>query len=184
MTQALCKENFDRLDQFINSINNHDKTSSLIRVLYEAQAIFGYLPKDVIFFIGDKLNVPTAHIYGVITFYSFFTTKPKGKYQIKVCMGTACFVCGAENLAQGLMAELKLNMGETSEDLNFSIDAVRCVGACGLAPAVLVNEDVHARVTPKDIKKLLKPYRNAQKTKKADSENSERTAETSSEGSE
>ena len=167
MMQELSKENFERLDQFMNGINDGDKTSSLIRVLYEAQAIFGYLPKDVIFFIGEKLNVPTAHIYGVVTFYSFFTTKPKGKYQIKVCMGTACFVCGAEKLVHNLTAELKLNMGETSDDRNFSIDAVRCVGACGLAPAVLVNEDVHARVMPKDIKKLLKPYRKAKQTKKS-----------------
>jgi NADH-quinone oxidoreductase subunit E/NADP-reducing hydrogenase subunit HndA len=145
----------------------------LIKVLYEAQEIFGYLPKDVIFFIGEKLNVPTAHIYGVITFYSFFTTKPKGNCRIKVCMGTACFVCGAETLAQDLTAELNLKMGETSEDRSFSIDAVRCVGACGLAPAVLVNEHVHARVTPKEIKKLLKPYRKAQKTKKTSSESQE-----------
>jgi NADH:ubiquinone oxidoreductase subunit E len=153
-----------RLDQFVDAIDTRDKASSLIKVLYEAQEIFGYLPKDVIFYIGEKLNVPAAHIYGVITFYSFFTTKPKGKCQIKVCMGTACFVCGAEKIAQDLAAELNLNMGETSEDLSFSIDAVRCVGACGLAPAVLVNEHVHARVAPQDIKKLLRPYRKTKKT--------------------
>lgn len=166
MTQELSRENFNRLDQFINNIHERDRASSLIKVLYEAQELFGYLPKDVIFTVSEKLNVPTAHIYGVISFYSFFTMKPKGKYQIKVCMGTACFVCGAEKIAQNLAAELNLKMGETSADLNFSIDAVRCVGACGLAPAVLVNDDVHARVTPKDIKKLLKPYRKVSKTKK------------------
>ena len=163
MTQELSTKSLHRLDKFIASIDGKDKTSSLIKVLYEAQEIFGYLPKDIVFFIGEKLNVPTAHIYGVITFYSFFTTKPKGKCQIKVCMGTACFVCGAEKLANDLAAELNLKMGETSEDRSFSIDAVRCVGACGLAPAVLVNEEVHARVTSRDIKRLLRPHRPAAK---------------------
>ena len=172
MTQELSRENFNRLDQFINNINDRDKASSLLKVLYEAQELFGYLPQDVIFAISEKLNVPTAHICGVISFYSFFTTKPKGKHQIKVCMGTACFVCGAEKIAHDLSAELKLNIGETSEDRNFSLDAVRCVGACGLAPAVLVNDDVHAKVTSKDIKKLLKPYRKAIKSKKPRSEGS------------
>jgi len=172
MTQDLSREKFESLAQLITNIHDHEKTSSLIKVLYEAQEIFGYLPKEVVFFIGEKLNVPTAHIYGVITFYSFFTTKPKGKCQIKVCMGTACFVCGAEKLAHDLTAELNLNMGETSTDLSFSIDAVRCVGACGLAPAVLVNEQVHARVTPKDIKKILKPYRKAKKSKATGRESS------------
>ena len=173
MTQELSRESFDRLDQFISKINDHEKASSLIKVLYEAQEIFGYLPRDVIFSIGEKLNVPTAHIYGVITFYSFFTTKPKGKCQIKLCLGTACFVCGAEKLAKDMEAELKLKMGETSEDLSFSLEGVRCVGACGLAPAVLVNEDVHARVTSKDIKKLLRPYRKALKMNETGSESSE-----------
>jgi len=173
MAQDLKREDFERLEGLVADIPDHEKASSLIRVLYEAQEIFGYLPKEVIFFIGEKLNLPTAHIYGVITFYSFFTTKPKGKCQIKVCLGTACFVCGAEKLAQNLAAELKLEMGETSADQSFSLDAVRCVGACGLAPAVVVNDHVHARVNPKDVKKLLKPYRPAKDTVEPSSEGSE-----------
>lgn len=141
------------LEAFINKLE--DKESSLIKVLYQAQHIFGYLPKDVLFFIGAKLGIPTSKIYGVVTFYSYFTTVPKGRSQIKVCMGTACFVRGAEKIAKGLEQQLDLKMGETSSDQRFSLECLRCVGACGLAPVVLVNDTVYGKVAAEDVSKII-----------------------------
>ena len=143
-----------KLESFINGLE--DKSSSLIKVLYEAQHIFGYLPKDVILFIGEALNVPAAKIYGVVSFYSYFTLEPKGRSQIKVCMGTACFVRGSDKIARQFEHELDLKMGETSADRKFSLDALRCVGACGLAPVVLVNDKVYGKVDPDDVSKIIK----------------------------
>ena len=155
MTQKhqLQNQGLKTLDAFISKLE--DKESSLIKVLYQAQHIFGYLPRDVLFFIGEKLDIPTAKIYGVVTFYSYFTTVPKGRSQIKVCMGTACFVRGAEKIANGLEQQLNLKMGETSGDQRFSLESLRCVGACGLAPVVLVNDTVYGKVAVEDISKII-----------------------------
>ncbi len=142
-----------KLESFINGLE--DKSSSLIKVLYEAQHIFGYLPKDVILFIGEALNIPASKVYGVVSFYSYFTLEPKGRSQIKVCMGTACFVRGAEKIAKGLESQLHLKMGETSADREFSLEALRCVGACGLAPVVMVNDTVHGKVSIDDISTII-----------------------------
>ncbi len=133
-----------------------DKKSALIKVLYEAQQIFGYLSKDVMLFISDKLELPVSRIYGVVSFYSYFTTEPRGRCQIKVCTGTACFVRGAEKVVNQLEHELGLKMGETSGDRRFSLNAVRCVGACGLAPVVLVNDKVYGKVEKDDISRIIK----------------------------
>ena len=138
------------MDQF------EDKESALIKVLYEAQQIFGYLSKEVMLFISDKLGVPVSKIYGVVSFYSYFTTEPKGRCQIKVCTGTACFVRGAEQVVNQLEHELGLKLGETSSDRKYSLDAVRCVGACGLAPVVLVNDKVYGKVEKDDITRIIK----------------------------
>lgn len=154
--QQLQSQGFKNLDAFINNID--DKKSSLIKVLYHAQHIFGYLPKDVLFFIGEKLDIPTSKIYGVVTFYSYFTTEPKGRCQVKVCMGTACFVRGSEKIANSLEQQLNLKMGETSSDQKFSLEALRCVGACGLAPVVLVNDAVYGKVAVDDISKIISEY--------------------------
>ena len=147
-------EAFRTLEQFMSQFE--DKESSLIKVLYEAQHLFGHLPKDVVLFIADKLGVPVAKIFGVISFYSYFTTEPKGRCQIKVCMGTACFVRGSDKISRQFEMELDLKMGETSSDRKFSLDALRCVGACGLAPVVLVNDKVYGKVEPEDISKIIK----------------------------
>ena len=147
-------EGFRLLEKFMEQFE--DKESALIKVLYEAQHIFGYLPKDVMLFIADKLAVPAAKVYGVVSFYSYFTTEPKGRNQIKVCMGTACFVRGADTIARQFEHELALNMGETSPDRKFSLDVLRCVGACGLAPVVLVNDKVFGKVDRDDITKIIK----------------------------
>ena len=147
-------DGFRVLEQFMEQFE--DKESALIKVLYEAQHIFGYLSKEVMLFIADKLNVPVAKIYGVVSFYSYFTTEPKGRCQIMVCMGTACFVRGADKIARQLEHELGLKMGETSSDRKFSLDALRCVGACGLAPVVLVNDKVYGKVEADDVTKIIK----------------------------
>ena len=151
--KELRADGFKALEQFINQFE--DKESALIKVLYEAQHIFGYLSKEVMLFIAEKLNVPASKIYGVVTFYSYFNTEPKGRCQVKVCMGTACFVRGADKVARQLENQLNLKMGETSGDLKYSLDSLRCVGACGLAPVVLVNDKVYGKVEQDDISKII-----------------------------
>ena len=146
-------EGFRTLEKFIEQFE--DKESALIKVLYEAQHIFGYLSKEVMLFISEKLDVPASKIFGVVSFYSYFTTEPKGRCQIKVCMGTACFVRGADKIARQFEHELGLKMGETSSDRKFSLDSLRCVGACGLAPVVLVNDKVYGKVEKNDISKII-----------------------------
>ena len=152
--QQLNAQGLKTLGAFIEQFE--DKESALIAVLYEAQHIFGYLSKDVMLFISEKLNVPASKIYGVVSFYSYFTTEPKGRCQIKVCMGTACFVRGVDKIARQFEHELDLKMGETSSDRKFSLSALRCVGACGLAPVVLVNDKVYGKVEQDDITKIIK----------------------------
>lgn len=155
----LRDEDFQTLERYMAGFE--DKESALIKVLYEAQSIFGYLPKEVVLFIADKLGVPASKIYGVISFYSYFTTEPKGRCEIKVCMGTACFVCGAEKVARELENNLHVKLGQTTPDFNFSLESVRCVGACGLAPAVVVDGEVHARMTPSDVKGIIERKQSA-----------------------
>ena len=152
--QVLSAEGFKTLEAFINQFE--DKESALIKVLYEAQHIFGYLSKEVMLFVGEKLNIPASKIYGVVSFYSYFTTEPKGRCQIKVCMGTACFVCGAEKIVRELEQQLDLSVGQTTPDRKFSLEELRCVGACGLAPVVLANDKVYNKVTVDDVAKIIK----------------------------
>lgn len=137
------------MDQF------EDKESALIKVLYEAQHIFGYLSREVMLFIADKMNIPAAKIYGVVTFYSYFTTVPKGRCQLKVCMGTACFVRGAEKIVRQFENDLDLKRGETSVDRKFSLDVLRCIGACGLAPVVLANDKVFGKIAVDDVSHII-----------------------------
>ncbi len=153
----LKEECFKKLDEFIISID--DKQGALITVLHKAQEIFGYLPKEVQSFVAERLELPLAKIYGVVSFYSFFTMTPKGKYPISVCMGTACYVRGAGKVLEDFQKQLGIEVGETTSDGIFSIDALRCVGACGLAPVVLVGEDVFGKDEAKDVKKILETYK-------------------------
>ncbi len=148
---------FDELEQYIDSLPS--KKGELIRVLHRAQEIFGYLPAEVQQFIGKKLGVSTAKVFGVVSFYSYFTMLPKGEHPISICLGTACYVRGAEKIRDEFCKQLDLEEGKTSADGKFSIDALRCVGACGLAPVVLVGEKVYGRVKPEDVKKIIKEYR-------------------------
>ena len=127
----------------------------LIQSLHKAQEIFGYLPFDVQELIADKLRLQLSDVYGVISFYSFFTDKPVGEYQINVCAGTACFVRGSDKILKEFVEQLKIESGETSKDMKFSLGSLRCVGACSLAPVVMVNDKVYGNVTPKMVKTII-----------------------------
>lgn len=152
----LKQELFEELEQYINGIE--EKDTALIQVLHQAQHLFGYLPTEVQLFIGEKLNVPASKIYGVVSFYSYFTTVPKGKNVINVCTGTACFVRKAESILKELEKTLNIKSGETTGNGIFSIECLRCVGACGLAPVVMVNDEVYGKVKVEDIPKIIAKY--------------------------
>lgn len=137
-----------------------DKPGALIPVLQITQKMFGYLPKDALKKISLKLGKPYSEVAGVVSFYSFFTTVPRGKYIVRVCLGTACYVRGGKEVLTSLKKELKIDVGQTTEDRIFSIDVGRCFGACGLAPVLMVNDDVHQRVKPEKIHEILSEYKN------------------------
>lgn len=151
------EEKFQELEAFINGLPT--TKGELIRVLHRAQNIFGYLPQEVQVFIAKKLGLSTAKVYGVVTFYSYFTMEPKGEHNISVCLGTACYVRGAEKVLDAIKKELNIEVGETTKNGKFSITALRCVGACGLAPVVMVGDKVYGRVTPDMVKDILDNYR-------------------------
>jgi NADP-reducing hydrogenase subunit HndA len=130
----------------------------LINVLHKCQSEFGYLPAEIQEVVADEMKIPVAKVYGVVTFYSFFSMIPKGKFPISICTGTACYVRGAENVLAEFKKELKIEVGETSEDGKFSLSCLRCVGACGLAPVVLVGDRTYGRVSPDGVKDILKEY--------------------------
>jgi NADH-quinone oxidoreductase subunit E/NADP-reducing hydrogenase subunit HndA len=136
---------------------NNDK-GELINVLHKAQHLFGYLPAEVQEVIAKELKTSVAHIYGVVSFYSFFTMTPKGEHPISICMGTACYVRGAEKVLDEFKRILKVKVGETTADGKFSLSCLRCVGACGLAPVVMVGEKVYGRVAPDGVKDILDEY--------------------------
>ena len=132
--------------------------SMLMHVMQEAQAIYGYLPFEVQQKIADGMKVPLEKVYGVATFYAQFALSPKGKYDISVCLGTACYVKGAQELLDELSAQLGIGAEECTADGKFSLTACRCIGACGLAPVLTVNEDVYGKITAADIKGILAKY--------------------------
>ncbi|MDR0895639.1 MAG: NADH-quinone oxidoreductase subunit NuoE [Prevotellaceae bacterium] len=132
-----------------------NRPGELINILHEAQHLQGYLPEEMQRVIATQLGVPVSRVYGVVTFYTFFTMKPKGKYPISVCMGTACYVRGSEQLLDEFKRVLNIEVGETTPDGKFSLDCLRCVGACGLAPVVMIGEKVHGRLKAADVKKIL-----------------------------
>lgn len=152
------KKLFDELDTLIQSLPLADE-SALIYVLKEAQGIFGYLPKEVQLHIADKLSVPYSKVYGVVSFYSYFSTNPVGEHKISVCLGTVCFVKGSDKLMTEFEKELNIKAGETTEDLKFTLDGLRCVGACGLAPVVVVDGKVYGLCTPDKVASILDEYR-------------------------
>ena len=152
-----------RLEEII--ISYKEKPGALIPVLQATQSLFGYLPNEAILKISEILNEPLSKIYGVITFYSFFSLKPRGKYLIRVCMGTACYVQGATEVLTALKQQLDVEIGETTADKVFTLDIGRCFGACGLAPIIMVNDDVHQWVKSSDVAKIIKNYRRHEQPK-------------------
>ena len=155
-----CGQNealFAQLDKVIEA--HKDQKGSLISVLHKAQGIFGYLPEEVQAYVAEKMNIPLSEIYGVVTFYALFSMNPKGKYTFNVCLGTACYVKGSGKLIEKLQSELGIGVGETTEDGLFTIEGCRCVGACGLAPVMTVNEKVYGHLVEADIPRLLQEYR-------------------------
>lgn len=152
----LKKSDVDTIKEICKSFGNNG--GELINVLHKVQNTFGYLPAEVQEVIAHELNVSLAKVYGVVTFYSFFNMIPQGKYPISICMGTACYVRGAEKVLDEFKKELGINVGENTEDGKFSISCLRCVGACGLAPVVTVGEKTYGRVAPDGVKDILKEY--------------------------
>ncbi len=138
-----------------------DQPGALMPVLQQAQEIYGYLPLEVQQIIADELEIPLEEVYGVATFYSQFSLYPKGRYKISVCLGTACYVKGSGDIFEQLCSRLGIRGGECTSDGKFSLEACRCIGACGLAPVVTVNEDVFGRLTVEDVDKILAKYRDA-----------------------
>jgi len=148
---------YDELDKVIAEYKG--KPGALIPVLHAAQKIFKYLPEEVQDYVARGLEMSPSEVYGVTTFYSFFSTKPQGEYKIGVCMGTACYVKGAGKLIEEIEKELDISVGETTPDEKFTLVQTRCIGACGLAPVLTVNDNVHGRLTPDDIPEILAKYR-------------------------
>lgn len=146
-----------QVSEFMEGIKKEYKQEkdNLIQILNEVQEHFGYVPKEAQEAISEFLGIPMAEIYGVITFYSRFSLKPKGKYNISVCMGTACFVKGSQKILDRLLERLKIEVGETTADGKFSIEETRCVGACGLAPVFTVNGEVYGKATVQKLDQVL-----------------------------
>jgi NADH:ubiquinone oxidoreductase subunit E len=147
---------FDQLEIAIGYYNRSPE--ALIQILHRAQELFGYLRPDVVDFVAQKLTLPVSQVYGVISFYSFFSTIPRGKYTIMACMGTACYVRGAEQVVQAFEKELGIQRGQTTTDGLFSLKCVRCLGACGMAPVAMIGEDVHSKIKPNTVKKIVRQY--------------------------
>ncbi len=143
--------------QAVIAENRHDK-SNLMVVMQKAQDIYGYLPIEVQQKIADGMDVPLEKVYGVSTFYAQFALSPKGKYNVSVCLGTACYVKGSGDLLEELKTQLGIDVDECTPDRKFSLQACRCIGACGLAPVLTVNDDVHGRLTTKDIAGIIAKY--------------------------
>lgn len=139
-----------------NVIHDYEgKESNLIQILHMAQAIFGYLPPEVQHFIADQMGISVSKVNSVLTFYSFFSTKPKGKYSVSVCLGTACYVRGGKDVLGKLRDVMGIDVGETTEDKLFSLSVMRCIGSCGLAPAMTINGKVYKQVSPSKIQRIL-----------------------------
>lgn len=151
--------NKDEVMQKILETYTNDK-SNLVQILNEVQEHYGYIPKDAQMAISEYLDIPLAEIYGVITFYARFTLKPKGKYNVAICLGTACFVKGSEKVLDKAKEILGIDVGETTSDGKFSLEATRCIGACGLAPVFTVNDEVYGKATPELMAKVIEEYKN------------------------
>ncbi|MFA6949937.1 MAG: NAD(P)H-dependent oxidoreductase subunit E [Lentimicrobiaceae bacterium] len=152
----LAANKIEELKTVCKTFNNNK--GELINVLHQAQGIFGYLPAEVQEIIAQELAIPVAQVYGVVSFYSFFTMLPKGQHPISVCLGTACYVRGAEKIIEEFKRVLNISVGETTPDGKFSLSCLRCVGACGLAPVALIGDKVYGRLSPDRVKEIIAEY--------------------------
>ncbi|NCC71850.1 MAG: NAD(P)H-dependent oxidoreductase subunit E [Sphingobacteriia bacterium] len=152
----LKEKDVQQIKDICKSFGNNP--GELINVLHKVQGVFGYLPAEVQEIVAQEIHVSVAKVYGVVTFYSFFTMIPKGKYPVSVCTGTACYVRGAEKVLEEFKKELGIKVGESTPDGKFSLTCLRCVGACGLAPVVMVGNKTYGRVSPDGVKDILKEF--------------------------
>jgi NADH:ubiquinone oxidoreductase subunit E len=155
--QEISREEWEKIDQVINKYR--ERHGALIPVLKEVQDICGYLPKKVQHRIAQGLQLPASQVYGVVSFYAFFTTTPRGKHIIRVCLGTACYVRGSKQILDNLQRELHVEVGGITQDRKFSLEAVRCLGACGLAPVMVVGNDTYGMITPGKAIEIVSSYR-------------------------
>jgi NADH:ubiquinone oxidoreductase subunit E len=156
LLKEFTAEQVAKLDEIIARFKG--KPGGLIPVLEEAQVTLDYLPISIQERIAKGLNLPLAQVYGVVTFYSFFTMKPRGRHTIRVCLGTACYVRGGKTIAESIVKEFNVAEGETTSDRRFTYETVRCLGACGLAPVIVVDENVHGRIKTQKMKSVLDDY--------------------------
>ena len=163
MTEA-TQDKLDQLSAFMGEVIQKEYAESyLIAVLHKAQELYGYLPQDVMDQVAEKMQIPTAHIWGVATFYHYFNLKPVGKHIVSVCMGTACYVKGADKVLDVLKKDLGVQVGETTEDKLFTLQEARCLGACGIAPVIMVDDKIYGELDPKKTVNLINQYRKAEK---------------------
>ncbi|MEA4899839.1 NAD(P)H-dependent oxidoreductase subunit E [Bacillota bacterium Meth-B3] len=161
--QAKCTcpgtEHEKALAQIANVIDLYKgRTGSLIQVLHLAQQIYGSLPLEVQMFISKEMEIPLSEISGVVSFYSFFSTVPRGQHTIRVCLGTACYVRGGKRVLEGLLAKLGVELGGTTQDGRFTLEVARCIGACGLAPAMMIDDEVYKQVNVNKLESILTKY--------------------------
>ncbi len=157
LLKEFTPEQIAKLNKIIEK--HKGKPGGLIPVLEEAQVALEYLPVSVQKKIARELNLPLSRVYGVVTFYSFFTMTPRGNHTVRVCLGTACYVRGGKAITEALQKEFGISEGETTPDRMFTLESIRCLGACGLGPVVVVDEDVHGRIKPSKVKEILTQYK-------------------------
>jgi len=163
MNQEHCncrdQNSTDQFEELANIIDLYkDKEGSLIQILHIAQEVYGYLPLEVQEYIANALNKPLSEVSGVVTFYSFFSTKPRGEHTIRVCLGTACYVRGGKKIVEALQKKLNVEIGGTTEDGKFTFEVARCIGACGLAPAIMIDGVVYKQVNINKLDAILSRY--------------------------
>ncbi len=152
------------LKKYIDGLRDKPHFESyLIAVLHKAQNIFGYLSRDTMDFVSSQMNIPTAHIWGVATFYHYFNLKKQGKHNVAICMGTACYVKGAGEILEALKKELGVEVGGTTEDDLFTLNEARCVGACGLAPVIMIDDEIYGDLTKDSVVDVINMYRKKSK---------------------
>jgi len=151
------QEKFHELKVYVSE--NKEKKGYLIPVLYKAQSLFGYLPPEVQKVVAEEMNISISEVVGVVTFYSYFKTQPVGRHTVTICMGTACYVRGAKKILEALEEKLGIKMGETTEDLKFTLGEQRCFGSCGMAPVIMIDGDIHGRLTVNKLDAILEQYK-------------------------